>query len=265
MKRLGSCDTVESFYSLYLHIKRPSNQQPVSDLHFFVDPIKPAWEDPLNVGGGKWTIRLKKGLANRLWETLIFSLVGGGLEKLISNSDSESLDEKEDRENREICGAVLSIRRDEDILAVWHKTGSPEVGSDGKMAKQVKLSLQTVLQLPLNCHLAYKLNADCLSSSAPVNTNNNMQPNTYNQHQHHHNHHHHQQHQHQQGPLNKATGHHANHSLSHHHKQANRNSGLGHLGESKTGNTHSFSAGFGSLGSANGSATVTGDASVAEK
>ncbi|OAV94287.1 hypothetical protein PTTG_08640 [Puccinia triticina 1-1 BBBD Race 1] len=265
MRRLGSCDTVETFYSLYLHIKRPSNHLPISDLHIFVDPIKPAWEDPLNVGGGKWTIRLKKGLANRLWETLIFSLVGGGLEKLIANPDSLSDDnESPAREHKEICGAVLSIRRDEDILAVWHRTGAPDVGGDGKMAKQVKLALQTVLQLPLNCHLVYKLNADCLSSNVavsmttiaqniqqnPYNSNNNNSNNNNNNNNSHH--HHHQHYQQQQGQI-KA--HHPNYNPNYHLKQNHRSSaGFNNPSQpadlAKPAVTHPFSAGFGALGSA---------------
>ncbi|KAI8448016.1 translation initiation factor eIF 4e-like domain-containing protein [Phakopsora pachyrhizi] len=129
MRRIGSCDTVETFYSLYLHIKRPSNQTPISDLHLFADPIKPVWEDENNVKGGKWTIKLRKGLSDRLWESLMMSLVGGGLERLIGSNGLN-----------EICGVVLSVRKDEDILAVWHRTGHSELGGDGKMAKQVKLS-----------------------------------------------------------------------------------------------------------------------------
>ncbi|KAA1082963.1 hypothetical protein PGT21_021619 [Puccinia graminis f. sp. tritici] len=262
MRRLGSCDTVESFYSLYLHIKRPSNHQPISDLHIFVDPIKPAWEDPLNVRGGKWTIRLKKGLANRLWETLILSLVGGGLEKLIANPNPDldhlntsSSDENTNNNNnnelsdyaREICGAVLSIRRDEDILAVWHKTGAPEVGGDGKMAKQVKLALQTVLQLPLNCNLVYKLNADCLSSTNggvsmttigqniqlnPYHNNSNNNNNNHNQH-HNHNHHHHHQ---GQGQSNKT-----HYNPNHHHlkQQAHRASNFNNNNNNNTHHHHS--------------------------
>ncbi|POW16835.1 hypothetical protein PSTT_00972 [Puccinia striiformis] len=257
MRRLGSCDTVEQFFSLYLHIKRPSQHLPISDLHMFVDPIKPAWEDPENVGGGKWTIRLKKGLANRLWETLILSLVGGGLEKLIRNNNdsSDSSDDDQDDQDegeegwekrREICGAVLSIRRDEDILAVWHKTGTPESG-DGKMAKQVKLSLQTVLQLPLNCHLVYKLNADCLSTNVDLTTIvNNIQQNPYNNNNNH-NHHHHNH----QGQNKHNNYRHQNHT----HRHSGPGGGAGN--NSNTNNTgfgnhtHPFSAGFGNLGSNN--------------
>ncbi|KAI9613160.1 hypothetical protein H4Q26_010439 [Puccinia striiformis f. sp. tritici PST-130] len=172
---------LEQFFSLYLHIKRPSQHLPISDLHIFGDSIKPAWEDPENVGGVKWKIRLKKGLANRLWETLIMSLVEGGLEKLIQNDNNSSSsgedDDQDDQDEgeegwekrREICGVVLSIRRDEDILVVWHKTGTP--GScDVKKAKQVNLTIT------LNCHLVYKLNVDCLPHKCRSNYNCEQHP-----------------------------------------------------------------------------------------
>lgn len=120
---------METFYPLYLHLKRPSVQTPIADLHLFSHPIKPVWEDPSNVKGGKWTIRLRKGLSDRLWESLVLSLIGGGLEKLVGSGDGQ-----------EICGAVLSVRRDEDIMAVWHRSGDADLAGDGKMAKKVKLS-----------------------------------------------------------------------------------------------------------------------------
>ncbi|EGG06225.1 uncharacterized protein MELLADRAFT_29223, partial [Melampsora larici-populina 98AG31] len=110
MKRLGSCNSVETFYPLYLHLKRPSLQTPIADIHLFSNPIKPVWEDPNNVKGGKWTIRLRKGLSDRLWESLVFSLIG-----------------EEGIETQEICGAVLSIRKDEDLMTVWHRNGDNQL------------------------------------------------------------------------------------------------------------------------------------------
>ncbi|KAH9451688.1 hypothetical protein Pst134EA_025632 [Puccinia striiformis f. sp. tritici] len=263
MRRLGSCDTVEQFFSLYLHIKRPSQHLPISDLHIFGDSIKPAWEDPENVGGVKWKIRLKKGLANRLWETLIMSLVEGGLEKLIQNDNNSSSsgedDDQDDQDEgeegwekrREICGVVLSIRRDEDILVVWHKTGTP--GScDVKKAKQVKLSLQTVLQLPLNCHLVYKLNVDCLPTNVDLTTIvNNIQQNPYNNNNNHNHHHHNNQHYHHHGQNKHNNYRQQNHTNCHSvpgggagNNSDTNNTGFGN-------HTHSFSAGFGNLGSNN--------------
>jgi len=49
--------------------------------------------------GGKWIVRLKKGLASKYWEELILAIIG------------EQFDV-----GQEICGAVISIRGGEDIL-----------------------------------------------------------------------------------------------------------------------------------------------------
>lgn len=51
------------------------------------------WEDEANVKGGKWMIRLKKGLISRCWENLILAVLG---EQFIVGN--------------EICGAVASMR-----------------------------------------------------------------------------------------------------------------------------------------------------------
>ena len=42
-----------------------------SDYHLFKKGIKPMWEDDANRWGGKWIVRLKKGLASRYWEDLV--------------------------------------------------------------------------------------------------------------------------------------------------------------------------------------------------
>lgn len=50
-------------------------------------------------------IRLKKGIASRYWEDIILAIIG------------EQFDV-----GSEICGAVLSVRNNEDIVSVWNKT-----------------------------------------------------------------------------------------------------------------------------------------------
>lgn len=75
------------------------------DYHLFKNNIKPAWEDDANKDGGKWMVRLKKGLASYYWEELIFSLIG------------EQFDV-----GNEICGAVISMRNQEDVISVWNRT-----------------------------------------------------------------------------------------------------------------------------------------------
>ncbi|EDV24573.1 uncharacterized protein TRIADDRAFT_56506 [Trichoplax adhaerens] len=68
--------------------------------------IKPMWEDKANQDGGKWVMTIGQShpdLVNNLWNELLMALVGGHFEY-----------------NDEICGAVLSRRR-EDKIALWTK------------------------------------------------------------------------------------------------------------------------------------------------
>lgn len=46
------------------------------DFHMFKDGIKPVWEDQANCKGGKWILRLKKGLSSRIWENLLLAMIG---------------------------------------------------------------------------------------------------------------------------------------------------------------------------------------------
>lgn len=50
-------------------------------------------------------IRLRKGIVQRYWEDILLAIIG------------EQFDV-----GSEICGAVVSIRINEDILSVWNKT-----------------------------------------------------------------------------------------------------------------------------------------------
>eukprot|EP00128_Syssomonas_multiformis_P013711 Colp12_sorted_trinity150504_noHs@7703 len=71
IKAIGSFGTVQSFWQLYSYMIRPNDLPAGTDYLMFVEGIKPLWEDPNNIKGGKWIIRLKKGLASRLWEDLV--------------------------------------------------------------------------------------------------------------------------------------------------------------------------------------------------
>nr|CAG4635672.1 EOG090X0BMA [Artemia franciscana] len=93
LKLVGRFASVEQFWSYYSHISRPSQISGHADFHLFKSGIKPMWEDSANKNGGKWIVRLRKGLADRLWENLILAILG---EQFVVGS--------------EICGAVISLR-----------------------------------------------------------------------------------------------------------------------------------------------------------
>ena len=54
LRLVGRVASVEQWWGLYTHLARPSELPPLSDLHLFKLGIKPMWEDPANVNGGKW-------------------------------------------------------------------------------------------------------------------------------------------------------------------------------------------------------------------
>ncbi|KAJ3024691.1 UNVERIFIED_CONTAM: Eukaryotic translation initiation factor 4E type 2, partial [Siphonaria sp. JEL0065] len=51
----------------------------------------------------------------------------------------------------EICGAVISLRHQEDILSVWNKTAD-----SGRVNLKIRDTLKRVLNLPSNCIMEYK-------------------------------------------------------------------------------------------------------------
>jgi translation initiation factor 4E len=103
--KLASISSVETFWTIYSHLKRPSQLPSISDYHIFKEGIRPVWEDEANKRGGKWIVRLKKGVADRYWEEILFAIVGDQFMEA----------------GEEVCGAVLSVRSGEDVLNVWTK------------------------------------------------------------------------------------------------------------------------------------------------
>jgi len=51
-----------------------------TNLRLFKQGIKPSWEDPLNVNGGKWVFYVAKELTGKIWGYLVLGLIGEQLE-----------------------------------------------------------------------------------------------------------------------------------------------------------------------------------------
>ncbi|KAG6004920.1 hypothetical protein E4U43_000662 [Claviceps pusilla] len=130
---IATVRTAEDFWEIYSHLKRPSLLPVVSDYHFFKKDIRPIWEDDVNRKGGKWVVRMKKGVADRYWEDLLLCLIG---------------DQFGDA-GEEVCGAVLSMRNGEDILSIWTRT----VG--GRVLK-IRETMKHVLNFPPNTRVEFK-------------------------------------------------------------------------------------------------------------
>lgn len=142
VKKIGSFQTVEHFWRVYDHLIRPNDHKSSTiDYHLFKNGIKPTWEDPQNARGGKWIVRLKKGLASKYWEELVLAIIG------------EQFDV-----GSEICGAVISVRGNEDILSVWNKNAD-----NMEATNKIRDQLRRILQFPVFIPIEYKKHEDSLT------------------------------------------------------------------------------------------------------
>lgn len=71
LHQIATATTAEDFWAIYGHLKRARDLPVNSDYQVFRTGVKPVWEDAANANGGKWILRLRKGIAARLWEHLV--------------------------------------------------------------------------------------------------------------------------------------------------------------------------------------------------
>ncbi|KAJ8508909.1 hypothetical protein ONZ45_g8867 [Pleurotus djamor] len=161
IKKISAFSSVESFWSIWTHLSPPSALQPTTDYLLFHSGIRrPVWEDPLNLSGGKWIIRLKKGVADRIWENLIMAIVGDQFSDCRTPEDgSPSWEDESDTDSDwpEICGCTISVRQSEDIVSVWNR-----VDGDPKVRERIRDSIRRVLDLPTTTIMEYKSNNDSM-------------------------------------------------------------------------------------------------------
>lgn len=119
------------------HLHPPSSLAPTTDYLLFHSGVRrPVWEDPLNQYGGKWIIRLRKGISDRLWEDLVLAVIG------------DQFDVEDG-----ICGCVLSVRGGEDIISVWNRDDK-----DAEAKGRIRDGIRKALALPKETIMEYKSN-----------------------------------------------------------------------------------------------------------
>jgi len=129
---------------------RPNDLPNTSDYHLFKNGIKPMWEDDANKHGGKWIVRMRKGLASKYWEDLVLAIIG-----------------EQFQVGDELCGAVVSIRFQEDIISIWNRSAESTV-----VKSIIYETLKRVLSLPPTTVLEYKAHASSIQDNSSFrNTN----------------------------------------------------------------------------------------------
>ena len=137
LTKVGSFDSVEGFWKLYCHLKRPSALEVNSNLYLFRDgPTNaPMWE--AFPRGGCWILKVKKkrdggvSVLGKMWQDMIIAAIGEAFQE------------------PDMVGVCLCIRRNEDLLSVWNGDNRNDeirfkVGE--KMKKILDLEPSTIIE-----------------------------------------------------------------------------------------------------------------------
>ncbi|KAI0358023.1 eukaryotic translation initiation factor 4E class II [Trametes cingulata] len=169
IKKISAFSSVESFWSLWTHVHPPSSLLPTTDYLLFHSGVRrPVWEDPLNLSGGKWIIRLRKGVADRLWEDLVLAVIGDQFDS-VTEGESQPAQNPEGvppGEWPEICGCTISVRQNEDIISLWNRHDS-----NAKSKEKIKETIRRVLNLPPTTIMEYKSNNDSMQDKSSFRVN----------------------------------------------------------------------------------------------
>ena len=127
VKKIADFDTIEDFWSIFQHLRKPDSCIPGIEYFMFKEPIKPLWEDENNKNGGRFSIKLKHGYTTIIWEEMIFALIGGILPKEMKD---------------QINGIVVTSRKEFNTLQIWFKN------YDDKITEDLEQCIRDLLVIP---------------------------------------------------------------------------------------------------------------------
>mmetsp|Transcript_26423 Transcript_26423/g.26673 ORF Transcript_26423/g.26673 Transcript_26423/m.26673 type:complete len:241 (-) Transcript_26423:150-872(-) len=146
LHKLGSFDTVESFWKLFVYMKRPSKLENNVNLYLFRDGpnFAPMWECFPN--GGCWILKIKKkmnstapSVLGKMWQDLVMAAVG------------------EIFEEPDVVGISVSIRNREDLISVWNADNRND-----EIRFKIGEKLKEILELDPSTMIEYKHHSSSL-------------------------------------------------------------------------------------------------------
>jgi len=152
LKKIVTFDTVEDFWRIFNNIRPSSKLLSGSNYHVFKENVEPKWEHPENKQGGKWVVasKNKKDFLDKIWLWTVLACIGENLE-----------------EDNEICGCVVSIRKQGDRVALWTKHATNEPAQ-----RHVGASWKKALELPDTFIVGFQSHSDCLKRNSSFNNRN---------------------------------------------------------------------------------------------
>lgn len=156
LKLLGEMEDVETFWGIQKEIGNAQELQISSNLHFFRKGIKPMWEDPKNMNGGKWVLEIHSDQQiQSVWtNTLLFCISEACLLKKKPKA-GEKLNVTEDVIDRKmegaVCGAVFSPRKHYFRISMWTNCKDSRAKIIGQMWQEF-LDLQEPIKISFRAH-----------------------------------------------------------------------------------------------------------------
>ncbi len=135
VKKIAEFDTIEDFWAIFQHLRKPDSCNPGIEFQMFKEPIKPLWEDENNKNGGRISIKLRKHYTTIIWEEIIFALIGDVLPKEIKD---------------EINGIVVTSRKEYNTLQIWIRNYEPKIN------KNIEFCIRDLLQIPPEVTLEFR-------------------------------------------------------------------------------------------------------------
>ena len=152
VKKIAEFDTIEDFWDIFQHLRKPDSCRPGIEFFMFKEDIKPLWEDENNKNGGRFSIKLKQGYTTIIWEEMIFTLIGGILPKEVKD---------------EINGIVVTSKKEFNTVQIWFKT------FDSKITKEIETCIRDILVIPDEVKLEPKQFNVNVNNTNNINNNNN--------------------------------------------------------------------------------------------
>jgi len=149
LKKCGAFSTAEGFWQVFNNVKPASQLSLNSNYHIFREGVQPMWEDKTNLNGGKFVLTMpkrdsKSGKCDEWWLFTVLALIG------------ETMDLSGD----EICGIVVSIRKNQDRIALWLK------GCERDICVKIGARWKTALELSSKTTLKYQSHKDAAASGS---------------------------------------------------------------------------------------------------
>jgi translation initiation factor 4E len=153
VKKIAEFDSVEDFWGIFQHLRKPDSCRAGIEYFMFKEPIKPMWEDENNKNGGRISIKLRKDYTTIIWEEMIFALIGGILPKQMKE---------------EINGIVVTSRKEYNTLQIWFKTYEDQIITD------LEQCIRDILVIPQEVNLEIKqFNKSNSNNNKKEHNNNN--------------------------------------------------------------------------------------------